>query len=84
MKLQHKTRHGAKVHKIYDRARTPYQRLLDSGVLAEQQQRRLATTYDRLNPIKLRSQIDDTVSRLWTLSKALNNSGRSQRPMVTT
>ena len=83
MKLQHKTRHGAKVHKIYDRARTPYQRLLDSGALSQDQQRRLAATYARLNPIKLRSQIDDTLSRLWALSDALNKSSRSQRPLVT-
>ena len=34
MKLVSKTRHGAKVHKVYDMARTPYQRLLETGVLA--------------------------------------------------
>ena len=33
MKLVSKTRHGAKVHKVYDTARTPYQRLLEAGVL---------------------------------------------------
>ncbi len=83
MKLQHKTRHGSKVHKIYDRARTPYQRLLDSGALPEDERRRLADTYTRLNPIKLRSQIDNTLSRLWTLSDAPNNSSRSRRTLVT-
>lgn len=35
MKLVSKTRHGAKVHKVYDTARTPYQRLLETGVLTE-------------------------------------------------
>ena len=35
MKLVHKTRHGAKVHKVYDQAQTPYQRLLRSGVLTK-------------------------------------------------
>ncbi len=83
MKLQHKSRHGAKVHKIYDRAKTPYRRLLDSGALSEGQRRHLAATYARLNPIKLRSQIDDTLSRLWALSDAFNNSSRSQRRSVT-
>ena len=29
MKLAHKNRNGARVHKTYDQARTPYQRLLD-------------------------------------------------------
>jgi hypothetical protein len=27
MQLQRKSRHGARVHKVYDRARTPYQRV---------------------------------------------------------
>jgi len=35
MKLVSKTRHGAKVHKVYDTAQTPYQRLLEAGVLTE-------------------------------------------------
>ena len=33
MQLQRKTRHGARVHKVYDTARNPYRRLLESGVL---------------------------------------------------
>jgi hypothetical protein len=33
MKLVSKSRHGAKVYKVYDTAQTPYQRLLRSGVL---------------------------------------------------
>ena len=32
MKLRHKTRRGARVHKVYDVAGTPYQRLLESSV----------------------------------------------------
>ena len=42
MKLVAKTRHGAKVHRVYDTARTPYQRLLESGVLTEAKQQELA------------------------------------------
>ena len=38
MKLVSKTRHGAKVNKVYDKAQTPYQRLLKSGVLTEAKQ----------------------------------------------
>jgi len=33
MKLLDKTRNGAKVHKVYETAQTPYQRLLKSGAL---------------------------------------------------
>ncbi len=53
MKLVAKTRHGAKVHKVYDTARTPYQRLLESGVLTEAKQQELAAMYHRLNPVTL-------------------------------
>jgi hypothetical protein len=41
-KLVRKSRHGAKVYKVYDTARTPYQRLLRSGVLTEVKKRELA------------------------------------------
>ena len=42
MKLMSKTRQGARVHKVYDTARTPYQRLLKSSVLTEAKQQELA------------------------------------------
>jgi hypothetical protein len=43
-KLMRKSWHGAKVHKVYDIAQTPYQRLLSSGVLTEEK-RELADMY---------------------------------------
>jgi len=49
MKLVGKTRHGARVHKIYDVAKTPYQRLLEAGVLTEAKQQELAATYHGRN-----------------------------------
>ena len=57
MKLVDKTRHGAKVHKVYDTARTPYQRLLEAGVLTEAKRQELATIYHGLNPVTLLKQI---------------------------
>ena len=45
MKLVAKSRQGAKVRKAYDTARTPYQRLLESGMLSEAKQHELAATY---------------------------------------
>ena len=49
MQLQQKTRQGARVHKVYDQARTPYQRVLEQGVLTDQQQAALTQQYQRLN-----------------------------------
>jgi len=57
MKLSSKTRHGDTVRKAYDQARTPYQRLLQSGVLVPEQEARLAELYRHTNPRQLRSQI---------------------------
>ena len=68
MKLVSKTRHGAKVHKVYDIARTPYQRLLEAGVLTEAKQQELATTYHGLNPILLLKQINESLECLWNLA----------------
>ena len=69
MKLKHKSRHGAKVHKVYDTARTPYQRLVDRNVLTAEQLTALAQVYDRLNPVTLRARIDEALQRLWTLAE---------------
>lgn len=68
MKLVSKTRHGAKVHKLYDTAQTPYQRLLEAGVLAEAKKAELAATYQGLNPVKLLDQINDNLKSLWRLA----------------
>jgi hypothetical protein len=64
MKLLSKERHGAKVKKTYDRPRTPYQRLCDSGVLSPQAKRQLRRQYATLNPAELKRQIGQLQSRL--------------------
>jgi hypothetical protein len=69
LKLMGKSRHGAKVHKVYDTAQTPYQRLLRSGVLTEGKKRELASIYAALNPIVLLKQIRQEVEHLWTLAE---------------
>jgi len=68
MKLVSKTRHGAKVHKVYDTARTPYQRTLESGVLTEAKQQEIAATYHGLNPVLLLKQINENLESLWKLA----------------
>ncbi len=68
MKLAHKSRHGARVHKVYDTAQTPYHRLLSAGVLADAKQQELAATYHRLNPALLLRQINQNLERLWDLA----------------
>lgn len=69
MKLISKTRNGAKVHKIYDTAQTPYQRLIRSGVLNEAKRAEMAATYQRLNPVVLLKQINSNLEQLWQLAE---------------
>jgi hypothetical protein len=69
MKLVSKSRHGAKVHKVYDSARTPYQRLVQAGVLTEAKKTELATIYHGLNPVKLLKQINGNLEQLWRMAK---------------
>jgi len=63
-----KTRQGARVHRVYDRAQTPYQRLCASGVLAPATRDELAARYQRLNPLQLRRDLDAALDHLWTLA----------------
>ena len=82
MKLKHKSRHGAKVHKVYDTARTPYQRLLESDVLASERREALEELYRSLNPLKLRERIDQELERLWALAEHLNRKEASVTPFM--
>jgi hypothetical protein len=69
MKLLDKTRHGAKVHKVYDTARTPYQRLLETDVLTQAKKIELAATYRGLNPVLLLKQMNSNLEQLWQLAQ---------------
>jgi hypothetical protein len=68
MKLISKTRHGAKVHKVYETAQTPYQRLVKLGVLTKGKQAELASIYAALNPVLLLNQINGNLAQLWKLA----------------
>ena len=79
MQLQRKSRHGAKAHKVYDAAKTPYRRLLGSGVLAQEQMDALAVQYQGLNPVRLLTQFNQALERLWGMATTTS----SHKPSVT-
>jgi hypothetical protein len=56
-KLLEKTRQGSRVQKRYDRARTPYRRVLDSKRVKESYKKKLRAQYQTLNPAELERQI---------------------------
>jgi len=65
MKLVAKERIGNKVKKKYDTAKTPYQRLLLSGVLNEEQKQQLGNYYETLNPMEILRQIRKLQQKLY-------------------
>jgi len=73
MKLIEKTRIGSKVSKKYDKAQTPYRRVLASPDVSAQDKQKLKTQYAKLNPAHLKRQItilQQKLIRLNTMKQA--------------
>lgn len=50
--------------KKYDEAKTPYQRLLDSGKISKEKQKELNKIYLSLNPVQLKKRIDKKIKQI--------------------
>jgi hypothetical protein len=79
MKLQSKERHGARVKKKYDAARTPYQRLLDSTYISEKIKEQLRECYRLLNPAQLKRQIEKLQQKLLASAVSITSTRKRQR-----
>jgi hypothetical protein len=64
-KLLSTRRVGSKRVRRYDRAQTPYQRLLAAGALPAGHRQTLADQFLAVDPATLATQIGDTLDRLW-------------------
>jgi len=73
MKLVEKTREGAKVTKTYDKAKTPYRRLLDDGSISQSSEDRLKEEYDSLNPARLNREIESLRKELYQVYRRKGN-----------
>ena len=82
MKLVAKTRYGARVHRVYDMAQTPYQRALKSADITDAQKVELCTIYAHLNPVQLLQQINGNLEALWKLRD--RHPGVSTVPIIKT
>lgn len=69
MKLESKTRIGSKVRKKYDKAQTPYQRILASPHVDQVVKDQLAELYLTLNPLELQRRINSNLDKLWRLPR---------------
>jgi hypothetical protein len=70
MKLKSKERVGSKVIKRYDRAQTPYQRVLAAPQVSEAEKARLRAQYKTLNPAALKRKLMRLQERLMKSSPA--------------
>lgn len=65
-KLAAKERHGARLVRRYDTARTPYRRLLEAGVVSEAVEAALGRHFDALNPVALRAEVECLLEQVWS------------------
>jgi hypothetical protein len=68
LKLLEKSRDGARVTKKYDKAKTPYQRILLSPHIEQTKKEELAETYLGLDPVDLFEQLQQLQDQLWEYS----------------
>lgn len=64
MKLKTKQRIGSRVKKTYDIAKTPYQRVLESRILTEENKTNIQALYQTLNPMDLKRKINKLTDKL--------------------
>ena len=72
VKLVLKTRTGSRVTKKYDRAKTPFRRVLESGHIDGKIKERLKIQYDSLNPVDLKRKISKLQDKLLKLAVLKN------------
>ena len=65
MKLKEKTRLDGKVKKVYDTAQTPYQRVLASPDVSQDNKDKLTALYQTLNPAALYDKIQRQLRYIW-------------------
>ncbi|MBX9723220.1 MAG: ISNCY family transposase [Candidatus Obscuribacterales bacterium] len=83
LKLVSKSRVGSKTVKAYDRAQTPYQRLLASKHVSKHKKESLKRQYQELDPMLLFREIGHRQSKLWKHSwvPEVKNVGTEQAPV---
>lgn len=74
IKLVLKERIGGKIHRKYDKPRTPYQRIMESEEVPENKKQELEKTYLSLNPAELKRQIDKKLYVIYKYYQQKNNS----------
>lgn len=86
MKLKEKVREKGKMHRKYEKAKTPYHRLMESDQISEEKKSELKKIYDSLNPAELKRNIDMKIKKLYKAYEKKNNTTnvKNERKLTTT
>ncbi len=79
MKLETKQRVGSRVKKTYDKAQTPYHRVLASPQVSKSDKQRLKAKYANLNPAALKRKLDRLQQRLLQTASSTKHLSERQR-----
>ena len=74
IKLKEKVRIGGKIHRRYETAKTPYQRVIESREVSEAKREELKKIYQSLNPAELKRAIDKKLDLLYQTYQKKNKS----------
>lgn len=74
IRLKEKVRVGGKIHKKYGKAKTPYERLMESDQISMEKKKELADVYESLNPAELKRKIDAKLKELYLAYQKKNGS----------
>lgn len=76
IKLISKERVKGRIHRKYDKPRTPYRRITESKEVSEEKKQQLRTIYESSNPAQLKRTIDEKLDLLYKIYQDKNNSLR--------
>ncbi len=72
MKLKEKVRIKGKIHRKYDKAKTPYQRIMENEQINQEIKDELIKVYEDLNPAELKRRIDVKIKNLYMIYSKKN------------
>lgn len=72
MKLIKKERIKGKIHRKYDKAKTPYSRIMESNQVNQEIKDELKDVYESLNPAELKREIDKKIKKLYEVYSKKN------------
>jgi hypothetical protein len=76
MKLKEKLRLNSRYRRKYHHPVTPYLRVINSGILSDEQQHKLINIHRELNPLALRRALESKLNKFWHLYRKLKQTDR--------